>query len=71
MLIETVVEPLRATDGFCGPKHNNATCLGTDFQCCNANTFKCGQSEYVNLQPKNAPLILIFFQGRLRRWYML
>ncbi|KAF1842320.1 carbohydrate-binding module family 18 protein [Cucurbitaria berberidis CBS 394.84] len=42
--VDGFVEPLRATDGLCGPKHNNATCLGTDLQCCNAETFKCGQS---------------------------
>lgn len=45
-----VIEPLRATDGLCGPKHNNATCLGTDKQCCNANTFTCGSTEYVYLR---------------------
>lgn len=40
-----VIEPLRAYDGLCGPPNNNATCLGTKFgQCCNANTFKCGNS---------------------------
>jgi hypothetical protein len=40
-----VIEPLRAFDGLCGPPHKNATCLGTDFQCCNAETFTCGNSE--------------------------
>ncbi|ORY10358.1 hypothetical protein BCR34DRAFT_539710, partial [Clohesyomyces aquaticus] len=24
------IEPLQATDRLCGPKHKNATCLGTD-----------------------------------------
>jgi hypothetical protein len=38
---------LVSTDGFCGPKHNNASCLGTDKQCCNAGTWKCSDSEYV------------------------
>lgn len=44
-----VIEPLRATDGLCGPKHKNATCLGTDNPCCNANTFTCGSTEYAEL----------------------
>ncbi|KAK3903196.1 hypothetical protein C8A05DRAFT_14823, partial [Staphylotrichum tortipilum] len=39
------VEPLRSTDGFCGPQHNNATCLGTEAQCCNAETWTCGNTE--------------------------
>ncbi|KAA8622148.1 hypothetical protein SMACR_09577 [Sordaria macrospora] len=40
------IEPLRAYDGLCGPPNNNATCLGVKFgQCCNANTWKCGDSE--------------------------
>ncbi|KAI1810627.1 hypothetical protein GGS20DRAFT_579729 [Poronia punctata] len=38
------VEPVRASGGLCGPPNKNATCLGTDFQCCNANTFTCGNS---------------------------
>ncbi|CZR67734.1 uncharacterized protein PAC_17633 [Phialocephala subalpina] len=38
------IEPARATAGLCGPPNNNATCLGTAFQCCNANTFTCGNS---------------------------
>lgn len=42
--VDGFVEPLRATDGLCGPKHNNATCLGTDLQCCNAETCTCGES---------------------------
>ncbi|USP81873.1 hypothetical protein yc1106_09147 [Curvularia clavata] len=33
-----------STDGFCGPKHNNATCIGTEKPCCNAATWKCGNS---------------------------
>jgi len=32
----TVVEPLRAVDGRCGPLNQNATCLGTGRQCCNS-----------------------------------
>ncbi|KAM0407473.1 hypothetical protein ACHAPD_012142 [Fusarium lateritium] len=40
-----VPEPLRAYDGRCGPDHNNATCVGTDNQCCNKNTWVCGDTE--------------------------
>lgn len=39
-----VVEPLRAFDGQCGPPNNNATCLGPDKQCCNSQTWTCGNS---------------------------
>ena len=43
--MQTVIEPLRSQDGFCGPQHNNATCIGSDFgQCCNAQTWKCGDT---------------------------
>ncbi|KAH9219719.1 hypothetical protein DL95DRAFT_291091, partial [Leptodontidium sp. 2 PMI_412] len=42
--VEGFIEPLRATDGLCGPKHNNATCVGMDAQCCNSETWKCGNS---------------------------
>ncbi|KAN0116990.1 carbohydrate-binding module family 18 [Hyaloscypha variabilis] len=38
------IEPVRATAGLCGPLNNNATCLGTQFQCCNAKTWTCGNS---------------------------
>ncbi|KAG8668223.1 hypothetical protein FPOAC1_007600 [Fusarium poae] len=38
-------EPLRAYNGRCGPNHNNATCVGTDNQCCNKNTWVCGDTE--------------------------
>ncbi|KAH6692750.1 hypothetical protein BKA61DRAFT_499618, partial [Leptodontidium sp. MPI-SDFR-AT-0119] len=40
------IEPVRAVAGRCGPSFNNATCLGTDFQCCNSKTFTC---NYVTL----------------------
>jgi hypothetical protein len=40
-----VPEPLRAHDGQCGPNHNNATCVGTDAQCCNKKTWTCGDTE--------------------------
>lgn len=46
----TVVEPLRSKDGFCGPHHDNATCLGTAKQCCNAETWTCGDLEYEAFQ---------------------
>ncbi|KAK4442107.1 hypothetical protein QBC34DRAFT_313805, partial [Podospora aff. communis PSN243] len=40
------IEPERAWDGRCGPKHLNATCLGMDRgQCCNSETWTCGNSE--------------------------
>ncbi|OIW23389.1 hypothetical protein CONLIGDRAFT_637363 [Coniochaeta ligniaria NRRL 30616] len=39
------IEPLRAWDGLCGPPHNGATCAGTAAQCCNAETFTCGNSD--------------------------
>ncbi|CCC05648.1 hypothetical protein SMACR_09703 [Sordaria macrospora] len=42
--VDGFIEPLRATDGLCGPLHNNATCLGTPLQCCNSKTWKCGKS---------------------------
>ncbi|KAH8668656.1 hypothetical protein BX600DRAFT_538677 [Xylariales sp. PMI_506] len=38
------IEPLRAFDGLCGPPNNDATCVGTAAQCCNAHTFTCGES---------------------------
>ncbi|KAL0473868.1 hypothetical protein QR685DRAFT_436556 [Neurospora intermedia] len=38
------IEPIRAYDGLCGPPHKNATCLGTGRQCCNALTWRCGDS---------------------------
>ncbi|GJD05035.1 glycosyl hydrolase family 18 [Colletotrichum higginsianum] len=41
------IEPIRAFDGLCGPRHNNATCQGTDKPCCNADTWTCGDSAYV------------------------
>ncbi|KAI1122882.1 carbohydrate-binding module family 50 [Nemania abortiva] len=39
------IEPLRAYDGKCGPPNKNATCLGTDGQCCNSKTWTCGDSK--------------------------
>ncbi|KAH7123362.1 hypothetical protein B0J13DRAFT_455887 [Dactylonectria estremocensis] len=42
-----VYEPLRASNGLCGPDNGNATCVGTDKQCCNKITWKCGDTTYV------------------------
>ncbi|KAK1989604.1 hypothetical protein LX36DRAFT_648975 [Colletotrichum falcatum] len=39
------IEPVRATDGVCGPASNNATCYGTYKQCCNSETWTCGDTE--------------------------
>lgn len=47
----SVIEPLRATDGKCGPLNRNATCLGTDNQCCNAETWTCGSTVYAIPSP--------------------
>ncbi|KAJ3496106.1 hypothetical protein NLG97_g2910 [Lecanicillium saksenae] len=39
------LEPLRAHDGFCGPPHKNATCIGVDLgPCCNSETWTCGKT---------------------------
>ncbi|KAK5659439.1 hypothetical protein OQA88_640 [Cercophora sp. LCS_1] len=38
------IEPVRAFDGLCGPPNNGATCLGTEMQCCNSETWTCGNS---------------------------
>ncbi|KAJ6786131.1 hypothetical protein PWT90_04866 [Aphanocladium album] len=41
------LEPLRAYDGFCGPLHKNATCIGVKHgQCCNSETWRCGESAH-------------------------
>ncbi|OAQ77785.1 CFEM domain-containing protein [Purpureocillium lilacinum] len=45
------IEPLRAYDGKCGPPNNNATCLGTQKQCCNSQTFTCGDNYEVDCAP--------------------
>ncbi|CAI6100982.1 unnamed protein product [Clonostachys chloroleuca] len=42
--VKGFIEPDRAWDGLCGPTRNN-TCLGTDKQCCNSETWKCGKAE--------------------------
>ncbi|KAH9203226.1 hypothetical protein DL95DRAFT_439548 [Leptodontidium sp. 2 PMI_412] len=43
--VDGFIEPVRAADGLCGPKNNNATCLGQIVgQCCNAATGRCGNS---------------------------
>ncbi|KAH6865254.1 hypothetical protein BKA58DRAFT_367397 [Alternaria rosae] len=38
------VDQIPALDGLCGPKHNNATCRGTKKQCCNSETWICGDT---------------------------
>ncbi|KAH7115442.1 hypothetical protein B0J13DRAFT_459720 [Dactylonectria estremocensis] len=45
--VEGFHEPLRASNGLCGPNNGNATCVGTDKQCCNKITWKCGDTTYV------------------------
>ncbi|KAF4970015.1 hypothetical protein FSARC_2832 [Fusarium sarcochroum] len=42
--VEGFTEPLRALDGKCGPSNGNATCVGTDKQCCNKNSWTCGDT---------------------------
>ncbi|KAF4336271.1 CFEM domain protein [Fusarium beomiforme] len=42
--VEGFLEPLRAYNGLCGPDNGNATCVGTDKQCCNKNTWTCGDT---------------------------
>jgi hypothetical protein len=42
-----VVEKPLATDGKCGLPNNNATCSGTAKQCCNSETWTCGDTVYV------------------------
>ncbi|KAH6623892.1 hypothetical protein F5144DRAFT_374761 [Chaetomium tenue] len=43
--VDGFIEPLRATDGRCGPPNRNATCLGMPHgQCCNSETWTCGKS---------------------------
>jgi hypothetical protein len=44
--VQAYLEPLRSTNGRCGPQFNNATCSGTAKQCCNAQTWTCGNSTY-------------------------
>lgn len=39
------IEPLRAYDGKCGPPNGGATCVGTGRECCNSETWTCGNSE--------------------------
>ncbi|UZP32217.1 hypothetical protein NXS19_000033 [Fusarium pseudograminearum] len=43
--VEGFPEPIRAYNGLCGPPHSNATCVGTDKQCCNKNTWTCGDTK--------------------------
>ncbi|KAK1499110.1 hypothetical protein CTAM01_07031 [Colletotrichum tamarilloi] len=39
------VEPKRAWDGICGPSRPGVTCVGTNGQCCNSETWRCGQRD--------------------------
>lgn len=43
-LTRTVIEPVRAMDQLCGPSNGHATCFGTAYQCCNSETWTCGNS---------------------------
>ncbi|KAG4444402.1 hypothetical protein IFR05_000167 [Cadophora sp. M221] len=39
------IEPVLAVDGFCGPLHKNASCVGNSVgQCCNSQIWTCGNS---------------------------
>ncbi|KAF2820550.1 hypothetical protein CC86DRAFT_459542 [Ophiobolus disseminans] len=38
------IDQLLAKNGLCGPPHNNATCKGTRKQCCNSETWTCGDT---------------------------
>lgn len=40
-----VKQPLLSPDGKCGPSNNNATCSGTEKQCCNSETWTCGDTD--------------------------
>jgi hypothetical protein len=31
-----------STNGLCGPKNGDASCIETDMPCCNGETWKCG-----------------------------
>jgi len=39
------IEPIRSSDGNCGPQFPGVTCSGTAAQCCNAETWTCGATE--------------------------
>ncbi|KAH7091911.1 hypothetical protein FB567DRAFT_516115 [Paraphoma chrysanthemicola] len=38
------IQQVVSSDGFCGPSHGNTSCLDTDKQCCNSETWKCGNT---------------------------
>ncbi|KAL3605126.1 hypothetical protein FPOAC2_00068 [Fusarium poae] len=61
--VEGFPEPIRAYNGLCGPPHSNATCVGTDKQCCNKNTWMCGDTEYVWNYFGNSYGLLTFCKG--------
>ncbi|KAK3314008.1 hypothetical protein B0H66DRAFT_567588 [Apodospora peruviana] len=46
------IEPVRAYDGWCGPDHRDATCIGMDRgQCCNSETWRCGDRNDEDCAP--------------------
>lgn len=79
LFLPTVIEPLRAENGRCGPPHKNATCVGSDMgQCCNSETWTCGDSMYVGSRvtfkyeaSENIANTKPYTQRRLRTWYLL
>ncbi|KAL2193158.1 hypothetical protein P885DRAFT_81433 [Corynascus similis CBS 632.67] len=42
--VDGFIEPVRAMDQLCGPSNGHATCFGTAYQCCNSETWTCGNS---------------------------
>ncbi|KAF2397094.1 hypothetical protein EJ06DRAFT_515265 [Trichodelitschia bisporula] len=46
--LEAEEKLVESKDGFCGPQHGNASCLGFEYpdgtiaECCNSRTWKCG-----------------------------
>lgn len=39
-----VLDYAQSQDGFCGPNHGGTSCLGTAKQCCNGETWQCGNT---------------------------
>ncbi|RWA04450.1 hypothetical protein EKO27_g10654 [Xylaria grammica] len=61
------IEPLRAYDGKCGPPNNNATCAGTDAQCCNSETWTCGDSTTASAAvPANGVIVATWTANAVR-----
>ncbi|KAH6060496.1 hypothetical protein HBI67_137660 [Parastagonospora nodorum] len=40
------IQEVISTNGLCGLPNKNTTCIDTDKQCCNSETWKCGDTEY-------------------------